>query len=289
MRVFKNFTDFNSYFGTEAPRNEHIDVGNYGNQYLMQSEEVSLDFHRISIKQRLHFPKDHPLKKLNKKNVSALFYSSPKDSISWHIEKRFEGYYIQFSKEIINNNKHIFKKLMDFGQHEPLFLEQEEEEEIEHIFKKMLIHYKTNPESNEILLAYSLVLFNWVEKLYDKHFNQKTSNYNFITVKFQQSLNNYYQNKQTNLKLIEIPSVNHFANELKLSANYLGDIIKKHTGQSALNHIHDYIIKEAKFKLIKTNATVKNIAWDLGFEYSNYFTRFFKSKTGLTPKQFRNK
>lgn len=88
--------------------------------------------------------------------------------------------------------------------------------------------------------------------------------------------------------MTKISTVNHFATELKVSPNYLGNIIKKYTGQSALTHIHNNIIKEAKFKLIKTDSSIKNIGWKLRFEYSNYFNRFFKNKTGLTPKQFQN-
>lgn len=287
MKTFKDFKSFNKYFGTEAPLNDQIDVGAYGDQFLMQSEAVALDYHRFSLKQRLHFPSNHPLQHLNKKKVSALFYSSPKDINPWYVERRFGGYYIQFSNKIINENKHIFKKLMDFGQHEPLFLNKEEEQEIENIYKAMLAHYKANPEGHDILLAYSLVLFNWIENLYLKQYSQKLEDFNEIIIAFQKLLQHYYD-KTLEDRLPEIPSVQYFAEELQLSPNYLGDLIKKHTGDSAIEHIHNHIIKLAKKNLTKTNLPINQIAENLGFEYSTYFTRFFKKKTGLTPKQFRN-
>lgn len=287
MKNFTDFKSFNQYFGTDAPLNDQIDVGAYGDDYLMQSEAVSLDYHRFSLKQRLHFPKNHPLQNLNKKSVSALFYSSPKDINPWYMERRFQGYYIQFSKKILNENKHIFKKLMDFGQHEPLFLEPEEEQEIEQIYKAMLTHYKANPEGHDILLAYSLVLFNWVENLYLKQHKHKSEDFNQVVVAFQRAVRNYYD-INADRQFVEIPSVQYFAEDLNLSPNYLGDLVKKHTGESAIEHIHNYIIKLAKNQLSKTNAPINQIAHNLGFEYSTYFTRFFKKKTGLTPKQFRN-
>jgi len=287
MKTFNDFKSFNEYFGTEPPLNDQIDVGIYGDKYLMESDAVALDYHRISLKQRIHFPKNYPLNHLNNKSLSALFYSSPTDINPWLVEKRFEGFYIQFSKKIINENKHIFKKLMDFGQHEPLFLDKEEEQEIEQIYKAMLTHYKANPENHDILLAYSLVLFNWVENLYLTQFKQKSVDFNGIVVAFQQSLQNYYKKNPKN-KLPEIPSVQYFAEKLKVSPNYLGDVIKKFTGESAINHIHYHIIKLAKTQLTKTNLPINEIAENLGFEYSTYFTRFFRKKTGFTPKQFRN-
>lgn len=286
MNTFEDFKSFNEYFGTEPPLNDHIDVGVYGDQYLMQSEAVALDYHRFSLKQRIHFPKNHSLRHLNDEKVSALFYSSPKDINPWFVEKRFAGFYVQFSKKIINENKHIFKKLMDFGQHEPLFLNREEEQEIEQIFRTMVSHYKANPENHEILLAYSLVLFSWVETLYLKQLKHQSEDFNKTVVAFQDLLNDYYENHTD--KQVLLPSVTYFSSCLNITPNHLGDIIKKHTGLSTMEHIQNYIIKQAQLKLEHNHNSIKNIAIDLGYEYQTYFTRFFKSKVGVTPTQYRN-
>lgn len=288
MKTFTDFKTFNAYFGTEPPLDSHIDVNGYGNSYLKKSDEVCLDFYRISLKQKIYFPKSHSLHHLNEKQVSAIFFSSPKDVNSWDIEKRFKGYYVQFSHKIINENKHIFKKLMDFGQHEPLFLTSQDEHEIEQIYNYMLRHHKANPKGYDIILSYALVLFNFIEKLYLEQLNQSTSKFNSVVIAFQESLHNYYASQLSTQKYTEIPTVNYFASQIDVSANYLGDILKKYTGQSAIDHIHHYIIKQAKVKLRNTSMPIKEIAWELGFEYPNYFARFFKNKTGFTPRQFRN-
>ncbi len=287
MKTFTDFKSFNEYFGTGAPLDSHIDVNDYGTKYRKQSEAVCLDFYRISLKQQIHFPKNHSLHHLNEQQVSALFFSSPKNVNSWYVEKRFKGFYVQFSHKIINEHKHIFKKLMDFGQHEPLFLTPKDEQEIEQIYKYMLRHHQENPKNHDIILSYVLVLFNFIEKLYLEQLNKSTSSFNTIVVAFQVLLNNYYTERKTKKGYTEMPAVHYFAEQLDVSANYLGDVLKKYTGQSALEQIHQHIIKQAKLKLEQTQIPVKEIAWELGFEYPTYFTRFFKKHTGITPNTYR--
>ncbi|MCQ0112257.1 helix-turn-helix domain-containing protein [Zhouia amylolytica] len=284
MLIFKDFKAFNAYFGSKPPLNDDIDVGIYGDNYLMNSEEVCLDYHRISIKQRIHFPKNHEFEHLNEKSVSAFFYSSPNDTNSWYIEKRFQGYYLQFSKRIINKNKHIFKKLMNFGKHEPLFLNKEEEDEIEQVYKNLLRHYLNYPHEQEILLAYTLVLFSLIESFYTKKYQKKTEEFNRTVVDFHELLKGFYDNNK-----MKLPTVNYFACQLNITANYLGTIVKRCTGLTAKEHVHRHIIEVAKTRLKSSNKSIRKIALELGFEYQSYFTKVFKYYEGITPTQFRNK
>ena len=75
--------------------------------------------------------------------------------------------------------------------------------------------------------------------------------------------------------------------EVGMSGAYLSDLLKQETGLSAQEHIHRHVIDKAKTKLSSSNQSVSQIAFDLGFEYPQHFSRLFKSKTGLTPVQFR--
>ena len=74
---------------------------------------------------------------------------------------------------------------------------------------------------------------------------------------------------------------------MNLSSNYLSDLLKKETGYSTKDHINNLVIKRAKVKLLGTNDSVREIAFSLGFNYPHYFTRFFKSKIGMTPTRYR--
>ncbi len=86
-----------------------------------------------------------------------------------------------------------------------------------------------------------------------------------------------------------IPTVQYFAKKLNLSAPYLTDLLKQETGKSTQEHIHQQIMEMAKTKLLTSNRSVSEIAYELGFEYPQYFSRIFKKKVGITPAEYRSK
>ena len=86
-----------------------------------------------------------------------------------------------------------------------------------------------------------------------------------------------------------IPTVGYFADRLNVSPNYLSDLLRKLTGKSTIEHIHFHVVEKAKDLLVSSDKTVAEIAYELGFEYPPYFTRFFKKKTQTTPLQFRTR
>ena len=85
-----------------------------------------------------------------------------------------------------------------------------------------------------------------------------------------------------------LPSVAWCADQLHLSANYFGDLIKKETGNTALDYIQHKLIEEAKMRIFDEQKTLSEVANELGFKYQQHFTRLFKQKTGLTPNEFRH-
>jgi AraC family transcriptional activator of pobA len=84
-----------------------------------------------------------------------------------------------------------------------------------------------------------------------------------------------------------LPSVAYCANELNLSANYFGDVIKKETGKSAQEHIQSKVIDVAKQRIFDPSKSVSEIAYELGFKYPQHFTRLFKQKVGQSPNEYR--
>ena len=98
-------------------------------------------------------------------------------------------------------------------------------------------------------------------------------------------MNGYFQTDKP--QTIGLPSVRYCADQLHLSANYLGDLIKKETGKSAQEHIQLRLIDIAKEKILGTNKTVSEIAYELGFKYPQHFTRVFKKNVGHTPNEYR--
>jgi len=85
-----------------------------------------------------------------------------------------------------------------------------------------------------------------------------------------------------------LPTVSYCAEELNLSANYFGDLIKKETGMTALEYIQTKVIDVAKERIFDIDMSISEIAYELGFKYPQHFTRLFKQKTGVTPLEYRN-
>ena len=107
-----------------------------------------------------------------------------------------------------------------------------------------------------------------------------------IIAQIETILNNYFV--ETNVKEQGLPSVKFLADNVNLSSNYLSDLLKKGTGKNDQEHIHFYLIEQAKTYLINTEKNINEIAYSLGFEYPQYFNKLFKQKTGKTPLEYRS-
>ena len=130
----------------------------------------------------------------------------------------------------------------------------------------------------ELLLNYSI-------RFYDRQFITRENVNKDILSKFENVVNGYFQTDKP--ETIGLPSVRYCADQLHLSANYLGDLIKKETGKSAQEHIQLRLIDIAKEKILGTSKTVSEIASELGFKYPQHFTRVFKKNVGYTPNEYR--
>ena len=99
-------------------------------------------------------------------------------------------------------------------------------------------------------------------------------------------MNDYYQVSE--FKDLGLPSVAYFAEQLHLSPNYFGDIVKRETGQSAQDYILSKVIDVAKEKVFDTQKSIKEISYELGFKYPQHFIRLFRTKIGVTPNEYRH-
>lgn len=281
MITFRDFKSYNEYIGTAKPLDNDIDIGYYDPpNMLLKSEPVAVDFYRISFKINLK-NKNTP----DRKPITAVFFNSPDMVLNegWDVEPTYTGMYLQLSKKVIEENRFLFKTYLDYGQHEALYLTNEEVEEISAVFQLMLKYYESEKRHFGVLLSYVNVVISLVEAFYKRQFSTDPKQYNRVVTDFQQSLIEYY-----NQPVKQLPNVQYFADELGLTANYLGDIIKHFTQKSALENIHEFVVKKAK-QLLSENEKLNTteIAYELGFEYPNYFSKFFKKQVGLSPKEFR--
>lgn len=94
--------------------------------------------------------------------------------------------------------------------------------------------------------------------------------------------------KKDNKQERDLPNVKYLSEQVQLSPGYLSDLLEKETGKKPQDHIHFYLIEEAKSKLVNTNKSASEIAYELGFDYPQYVNELFKEKTGKTPIESKN-
>ncbi len=179
-------------------------------------------------------------------------------------------------------------KFFDYQTHEALHLSDDERQLILDIFTKIEFELKQPIDKHsKKLIASNIELFlDYCQRFYDRQFITRDVAHKGILEKFEGLLNSYFASDKPHI--IGLPSVAYFADELHLSANYFGDLIKKETGQSAKEYIQNKTIEVAKNKVFEGDKTVNEIAYELGFKYPQHFTRLFKEKVGYTPSEFKN-
>lgn len=129
------------------------------------------------------------------------------------------------------------------------------------------------------------MLLNYCQRFYERQFVTRHEENRDVLARFEALLDDYFTGDNAMVK--GLPTVKHCASELCLSPNYFGDLVKKETGKTALDYIHAKIIGLAKERLLMPRDTISQVAYGLGFQYPQHFTRVFKKATGMTPAEYR--
>jgi AraC family transcriptional activator of pobA len=169
--------------------------------------------------------------------------------------------------------------------HEALHLSAHEESLLDGVLAGIRAEYgqATDAFSHDVLVAQLEVLLNYANRFYHRQFlTRRTAEHDLLT-RFETLLTAYFAQAAGQ----PLPTVQHFADALHVSPAYLGDMLRSLTGQTTQQHIHHSLIEKAKQLLLTTSLSINETAFRLGFEYPQYFSRLFKSKTGLTPAAYR--
>jgi AraC-like DNA-binding protein len=175
----------------------------------------------------------------------------------------------------------------DYSANEALFLSEKEEEILNKIIQNIRQEYHTNIDkfSQSIIISQIETLLNYSERFYQRQFiTRKITNHQILT-RLENLLTDYFNSDDLATK--GLPTVHYIADTLNISQSYLSGLLKLLTGQSTQQHIHEKLIQKAKEKLSTTNLSVSEIAYELGFEHSQSFSKLFKTKTKYSPLAFR--
>ncbi|GAA4389122.1 helix-turn-helix transcriptional regulator [Hymenobacter koreensis] len=169
--------------------------------------------------------------------------------------------------------------------HEALHLSAQEESLLDGLLAVIRGEYERPIDafSQDVLVAQLEVLLNYANRFCHRQFlTRRTAEHDLLS-RFEAQVTAYFAQAGE----VPLPTVQHFADALHVSPAYLGDMLRALTGQSTQQHLHHALIEKAKRLLLTTSLSINETAFQLGFEYPQYFSRLFKSKTGLTPAAFR--
>lgn len=185
------------------------------------------------------------------------------------------------------------KKIGDYGffnysQREALHLSADERAMFLECLRRIAheIEHQVDNHTAEIVASHIQLMLDYLARFYERQFITRHKVNSDLIKRFHNALKEYYQSGKGK---DGIPSVNYFASLVNLSPGYFGDVVRKETGKTAQELITLHIIDFAKQKLMSTNDDISIVAYDLGFQYPQHFTRMFKRTTGVTPTQFRKR
>lgn len=174
-----------------------------------------------------------------------------------------------------------------YNVNEALHLSERERQIILDCFSKISyeLEHAVDKHSKKLISSNIELLLNYCDRFYDRQFITRDNVNKGILEKFEDQLNSYFSSNIAQKN--GLPSVAYFAEELHLSSNYLGDLMKKETGKSAQEHIQLKLIRIAKELIHDSDKSISEVAYELGFKYPQHFTRMFKKAVGLSPNEYR--
>jgi len=201
------------------------------------------------------------------------------------------GYALVFHPDFIKDT-HLGKMIRNYSffsyeVNEALHLSKKEKETLADLLQKIASEIDQNIDKHsKTLVVSSIELFlNYCMRFYDRQFITRSHANKDILTKFENLLTDYFTSGKA--AQLGLPTVAYCAEQMHLSSNYFGDLIKREMGITALDYIQSRTINQAKAEIFDQSKTISTIAAALGFKYQQHFTRLFKQKTGLTPLEYR--
>ena len=287
----KTITEFHRLMGLPPPEHPLISVVDYSILTPAHGSAV-FDYYSISIKRGVgkmsYGQQEYDF------DEGVMYFLAPNQVLSvapeQNVATKRSGWILLIHPDFLWNTP-LAKTMkqyefFDYSVNEALFLSEKEETTINNIIKNIQQEYHSNIDkfSQSIIISQIETLLNYSERFYQRQFiTRKISNHQILN-RLEELLSDYFT-KDISTK--GLPSVHDIADSLHVSPGYLSSMLKMLTGQSTQQHIHDKLIEKAKEKLSTTHLSVSEIAYELGFEHPQSFSKLFKSKTNTSPLEFR--
>jgi len=297
LQRIKTITEYHRFRGLPKPEHPLISLIDYSTiKHSVENNPISwvFDFYSISLKRNLNAKMKYGQQEYDF-DEGTMFFISPGQVFSIEVDQRpgskRSGWMLLVHPDFFWNTP-LAKSIkqydyFDYSVNEALFLSDKEETIIVNMLQNIKQEYHANIDafSQDIIIAQLELLLNYADRFYHRQFITRKITNHTILDRLENVLTAYFNSDSLAKK--GLPTVQYVAGALNVSPNYLSGLLKVLTGQSTQQHIHDKLIEKAKEKLSTTRLSVSEIAYELGFEHSQSFSKLFKSKINLSPLAFR--
>jgi len=293
----KTISEFHQFRNLPKPKHPLISVVDVGMIKHLPDEEPAnfvFDFYSIALKRNFNAKMRYGQQAYDF-DEGIMFFMAPGQvfgiDINRHTKMKQSGWMLLIHPDFLWNTplakaiKHY--EFFDYSVNEALFLSEKEEAIIAAILQNIEQEYRANIDkfSQDIIIAQLELLLTYAERFYHRQFiTRKITNHQVLD-RLEHLLNVYFDGDEIPQK--GLPTVTYVAQELNISPSYLSGLLKVLTGLNTQQHIHQKLIDKAKERLSTTSLSVSEIAYELGFEHPQSFSKLFKTKTNLSPLEFR--
>lgn len=288
----KTIVEFHQLLGLPKPKHPLIGVVDYSQvKHLPNESAMIFDFYSVSIKRgvskMIYGQQQYDF------DEGIMYFIAPNQTFKVEIDESYKpsGWMLLIHPDFIWNTP-LAKKIrqyeyFNYSVNEALWLSEKEEAIISGIMANIQEEYHSNIDkfSKNIIISHIENLLSYSERFYNRQFITREKANHQILERLEKSLNDYFNSDSLISK--GLPTVQNIAHNLNVSSSYLSSLLRVVTGKNTQQHIHDKLIEKAKEKLSTTELSISEIAYGLGFEHSQAFSRLFKSKTNQSPSEFR--
>ena len=293
----QNITDLHKLFNLGNSHHPLVTVLDFSkvSEQIEQNSKITTDFYSIMFKNYCKNNIKYGRKAIDFQDGNLVCIAPNQIiEIDSEVEEREDkmGWGLFFHPDLIRytslNEKIKDYTFFSYEVTEALHLSDKEKTILFECIKKIQTELQENIDvySQYIIVSKIELLLNYCLRFYGRQMITRSQTNKSIIAKIESILTKYFSENKINEQ--GLPTVKYLADKVNLSSSYLSDLLKKETGKNAQEHIHFYIIEEAKTYLINTEKNINEIAYSLGFEYPQYFNKLFKQKTGQTPMEYRN-
>ena len=294
---FESLSDAHRAFGMAKPLHPLISLINSSSSTRMEVTRPSgphvLNFYKISYRPKfsgkLKYGQDY-----YDFDEGGLLFAAPNQLVGGNNDDELQEcsqYTLLIHPDFLWNYP-LAKKIKQYGffsysANEALHLSEKEKETIISIFKIIEdeLNSRIDDFSQDVIISQIELLLNYANRFYKRQFITRKAVSNNLLQKLEEVLDEYFAGAKSLSQ--GIPTVQYLSEKLNISPSYLSDMLRSLTGQNAQQHIHNTLIEKAKEKLSTTNLSISEVAYELGFEHPQSFSKLFKTKTNLSPLEFR--